>query len=79
VTERDEARRGLEAGEFPGALLHARVARPVYGAPDPKAGAAEALYRLLDDARLNHRVATRSGVLGEESARLLRMFFNTRR
>ena len=40
-----------------GAALNARVARVVYGAADPKAGAARTLYRLLDDARLNHQVA----------------------
>jgi tRNA(adenine34) deaminase len=62
-----------------GAILHARVARLVYGAPDPKAGAVESLYRLLDDERLNHRVVTRGGVLAEDSARLLRTFFNAKR
>ena len=62
-----------------GAALHARVARVVYGAPDPKAGAVDSLYRLLDDARLNHRIATRGGVLGEAAARLLRTFFEARR
>src|SRR5262249_46291379 len=46
-----------------GAILHARVSRVVYGASDPKAGAVDSLYRLLDDARLNHRVAARGGVL----------------
>jgi tRNA(adenine34) deaminase len=39
-----------------GAALHARVARLVYGATDPKAGAVESLFHLLDDARLNHRM-----------------------
>jgi tRNA(adenine34) deaminase len=62
-----------------GAVLHARVARLVFGALDPKAGAVESLYRLLDDARLNHRVTTRGGVLAEDSARLLRTFFNAKR
>jgi len=62
-----------------GAILHARVGRLVYGAPDPKAGAVESLYRLLDDARLNHRVAAHGGVLAEESAQLLRTFFNAKR
>ena len=51
-----------------GAILHARVARVVYGAADPKAGAVESLYRLLDDARLNHRVVARGGVLAGEAA-----------
>ena len=62
-----------------GAALHARIARLVYGAADPKAGAAESLYRLLDDARLNHRVETRGGVLAEESRALLHEFFETKR
>lgn len=62
-----------------GAVLHARVARVVYGARDPKAGAVESLYRLLDDPRLNHRAATTGGVLAEEAARLLSVFFETRR
>ena len=62
-----------------GAILHARVARVVYGAPDPKAGAVESLYRLLDDARLNHRVTARGGVRAEEAARLLKTFFEAKR
>jgi tRNA(Arg) A34 adenosine deaminase TadA len=62
-----------------GAALHARIARVVYGARDPKAGAVESLYRLLDDARLNHRVAATGGVLADESAALLREFFDRRR
>ena len=62
-----------------GAILHARVARVVYGAADPKAGAVESLYRLLDDARLNHRVVARGGVLAGEAARLLRAFFEAKR
>jgi tRNA(adenine34) deaminase len=62
-----------------GAAVHARLARVVYGAPDPKAGAVESLYRLLDDARLNHRVDAVGGVLGDASAALLRRFFETKR
>jgi tRNA(adenine34) deaminase len=62
-----------------GAALHARVVRVVYGARDPKAGAVESLYRLLDDPRLNHRVATTGGVLADDAARLLSVFFETRR
>ncbi len=62
-----------------GAALHARVGRVVYGALDPKAGAVDSLYRLLDDARLNHRVATRGGVLAHEAAELLTVFFAGRR
>jgi tRNA(adenine34) deaminase len=62
-----------------GAALHARLARVVYGAADPKAGAVESLHRLLDDARLNHRVAATGGVLAAEAAALLREFFETKR
>jgi tRNA(adenine34) deaminase len=62
-----------------GAALQARVNRVVYGAADPKAGAAESLYRLLDDARLNHRAEVTGGVRGGESAALLREFFESRR
>jgi tRNA(adenine34) deaminase len=62
-----------------GAALHARVARVVYGAQDPKAGAVESLYRLLDDARLNHRAAVTGGVLADEAARLLSAFFESKR
>jgi tRNA(adenine34) deaminase len=62
-----------------GAALQARIARVVYGAADPKAGAVESLYRLLGDRRLNHRVEARGGVLAEESAALLREFFAARR
>jgi tRNA(adenine34) deaminase len=62
-----------------GAVLQARLARLVYGAADPKAGAARSLYRLLEDPRLNHEVAVTGAVRSEESARLLRQFFESRR
>jgi tRNA(adenine34) deaminase len=62
-----------------GAIVNARIARVVYGARDVKAGAVESLYRLLDDARLNHRVDAVGGVLAVESAALLREFFDSRR
>ena len=62
-----------------GAALHARLARVVYGALDPKAGAVESLYRLLDDARLNHRVEAAGGVLAEECGAVLRRFFAAKR
>ena len=62
-----------------GAALHARVARVVYGARDPKAGAAESLYRLLDDVRLNHRATVAGGVLAADAARVVSEFFETRR
>ena len=62
-----------------GAALHARVGRLVYGAADAKAGAVESLYRLLADPRLNHRVATRGGVMAREAAALLKTFFELKR
>ncbi len=62
-----------------GAALLARVERVVYGAPDPKAGAARSLYRLLEDDRLNHVAAVTGAVKSEECAGLLREFFQSRR
>jgi tRNA(adenine34) deaminase len=59
-----------------GALVNARIARLVYGCDDPKAGAARTLYRLLDDARLNHRVQVFPGVLATECGTVLRNFFS---
>jgi tRNA(adenine34) deaminase len=57
-------------------LMHqARVARCVYAAPDPKAGALGTLYDLSSDERLNHRFDVTAGVLGDASAALLREFF----
>lgn len=62
-----------------GAALHARVARVVFGALDPKAGAVVSLYRLLEEPRLNHRVEVLGGILAEECGALLRTFFEFRR
>ena len=62
-----------------GAVLHARIGRLVYGAADPKAGAARTLYRLLEDARLNHQVAVVAGVRGAECGALLAEFFHKKR
>ena len=58
-----------------GALVNARVARVVYGTPDPKGGAVESLFRLADDPRLNHRVEIVAGVEAEACAARLRSFF----
>ena len=61
-------------------LMHqARVARCVYGAPDPKAGALGTLYEIHADTRLNHTFEVTPGVLAEESAALLKSFFASRR
>ena len=62
-----------------GAVIQARIARVVYGAADPKAGAVASRYRLLDDGRSNHRVETLAGVLEAECGGLLKEFFETRR
>ena len=62
-----------------GAIIHARVARVVYGAGDPKSGAAGSVFDVLTSGRLNHRVVVEGGVLEEESALLLREFFRRRR
>lgn len=58
-----------------GAAVLARLDRIVYGAPDPKAGAAWSLYNIPQDRRLNHRVELVEGVLAEESRALLEDFF----
>ncbi len=62
-----------------GALVNARVARLVYGAPDPKAGAAGSLFDIPRDRRLNHRLEVTPGVLATESAELLKRFFAAKR
>ncbi len=62
-----------------GAVTAARLARVVYGATDPKAGAAGSLWDVLRDTRLNHRPEVIGGVLAEECAALLRDFFAARR
>jgi tRNA(adenine34) deaminase len=62
-----------------GALVLARVPRVVYGAVDPKAGAAGSVLDVLAEPRLNHRPEVAGGLLGDESAALLREFFASRR
>ena len=62
-----------------GAVLQARLARVVYGAPDPKAGAVRSLYRLLEDPRMNHEVIVVGGVRSAKCAALLTEFFRARR
>lgn len=62
-----------------GAAVLARVRTVVFGAADPKAGMCGSVENLVCDPRLNHRVELVSGVLAEESARLLRDFFRQRR
>ncbi len=62
-----------------GAIVNARVGRIVYGCKDIKGGAVHSLYQILSDKRLNHQVEVTSGVLGDESAELLKRFFQERR
>jgi tRNA(adenine34) deaminase len=62
-----------------GALVHARVARIVYGASDPKTGACGSVFDLAASPRLNHRIAVTGGVRAEESGELLKRFFAARR
>lgn len=62
-----------------GALMHARIARLVYGAADPKTGACGSVFDLAESGRFNHRIEITRGVLAEESAALLKQFFAARR
>jgi len=62
-----------------GAIVLARVPRVVYGADDPKAGAAGSVFDVLAEPRLNHRPEVAAGLLAGESAELLRRFFAVRR
>ena len=62
-----------------GAILQARVPVVVCGAPDPKAGAVESLYRLFEDPRLNHRVDHVGRVLADDCGRILSDFFKRKR
>jgi tRNA(adenine34) deaminase len=62
-----------------GAIVHARVKRLVFGAPDPKRGAVCSALQLADTEFLNHKVEYRGGVLEEDCGRLLRRFFQERR
>ena len=62
-----------------GAIVLGRIPRVVYGAVDPKAGAAGSVLDILAEPRLNHRPDVAGGLLAEESAELLRAFFRSRR
>jgi tRNA(adenine34) deaminase len=61
------------------AMVHARIARLVYGADDPKTGAAGSVMNLVQDSRLNHQVEVVRGVCADEAADLLQSFFRARR
>jgi tRNA(adenine34) deaminase len=62
-----------------GAMIHARLARLVYGAPDPKAGAVRSVLEVLNHPQLNHKMALNSGILAEKCSEILKDFFRARR
>jgi tRNA(adenine34) deaminase len=62
-----------------GAMMHARLARVVYGAPDPKTGAGGSVVNLFEQEQLNHHTEIAGGVLAEECGAMLRSFFAARR
>ena len=62
-----------------GAMLHARVGRVVYGASDPKTGAAGSALDLFSSKQINHQTSVEGGIMGEECGQLLRDFFKGRR
>ena len=62
-----------------GAALHARISRLVFGAQDPKSGAAGSVYDLATDTRLNHRIEVIPGVMEKECRHLLQGFFHVQR
>jgi tRNA(adenine34) deaminase len=62
-----------------GAIIHARVARLVFGAADPKAGAVNSVYDVIGQPRLNHRVTWSGGILEQACGMILRDFFRSRR
>ena len=62
-----------------GAMVHARLKRLVYGAADPKAGAAGSVLDVLNHPRLNHQMEVTAGVLGEACGQTLREFFRAKR
>jgi len=62
-----------------GAMIHARLGRLIYGAPDPKAGAAGSVLEVLNHPKLNHKMVLNSGVLAEKCSEILKDFFRLRR
>ena len=62
-----------------GAMVQARIARLVYGADDPKGGAAGSCFSIFDHPKINHRVEVSRGMLADEAAALLQSFFAARR
>ena len=62
-----------------GAILHARVDRVVFGAPDPKTGAAGSVTDVFSSKQINHQTSVEGGIMGDECGQLLRSFFKERR
>ncbi len=62
-----------------GAILHARIDRVVYGAPDPKTGAAGSVLDIFASKQINHQTSVEGGIMSEECGQLLRDFFKGRR
>jgi tRNA(adenine34) deaminase len=62
-----------------GALIHARVKKLIFGAYDPRSGAALSVYNFSDSPHLNHRIEVEGGILESESQLLLKDFFKARR
>ena len=62
-----------------GAMLHARIDRVVYGAPDPKTGAAGSVLDIFASKQINHQTSVEGGIMSEECGQLLRDFFKGRR
>jgi tRNA(adenine34) deaminase len=62
-----------------GAMIHARLARLIYGAPDLKAGAVGSVVEVLNHPKLNHKMAVNSGILAEKCSEILKDFFRARR
>ena len=62
-----------------GAIIHARVQRLVFGAKDPKSGAAQSMFSIGSDARLNHTIEIETGILEDQCRAILKDFFKSRR
>jgi|TARA_B110000008_G_C16888240_1_gene531747 tRNA(adenine34) deaminase len=62
-----------------GAMIHARIERIVFGAPDPKTGVCGSCINLNKESFFNHKISITGGILEDESSKLLRLFFKSRR
>ena len=62
-----------------GAMVHARINRIVFGAKEPRAGALQSQFRLLDDGQFNHSIGVIGGILADECGEIMTQFFRERR